>query len=59
MHKADLAAAAAVALPVLARKTASRTIIIPPGIFNRFKNRANLIAKCSKPVTCVGLFLRD
>jgi hypothetical protein len=59
MHKANLAAAAAITLPVLARKTASWTIIIPAGIFNRFKNCANLVTKRTKPVACVSLFLRN
>jgi hypothetical protein len=54
MHEADLAATTAIALPVLARETASRTIIISACIFNRFKNRTDLIAKCSKPVAWVS-----
>jgi hypothetical protein len=59
MQKANLATTTAIALPVLALKTASRNIIISACIFNRFKNRANLIAKHSKPIACVSLSLRN
>ncbi|MGB2460098.1 MAG: hypothetical protein ACPIDX_07245, partial [Candidatus Puniceispirillaceae bacterium] len=59
MHKADLTATTAISFPVLSRKTARWTIIISAYIFNRFKNRANLIAKCSKPIACVSLSLRN